>query len=157
MKVVPLFGLLLAAVAIGACGAEGPPYIPTDEELAAKHAQVLEMQQGLQRIDALPIAAMDDELQAGTINDDYRTALQTLSRVIRITRWDEELGDEASSLNASSDELRAMLAGAEADQAKSRSADVREAWRTFVEEGLAYVASELDGATPAPRGGGTHH
>jgi hypothetical protein len=155
------FSMLVAAAALAgaaiasACGSSssnnnstGSPQAASDD-LAAR-VQQDEMLNAWVTISALPIHALDESLQGGTIDTKYVPTLRTLIRVLALTNWTSDVAPVTQKYHDDAVALfKALNAGETADQVKDLSAALHEDSHSFGPTVGNAVAKSL----PADAGG----
>lgn len=156
-----LLAIVTGAVALAAlaCGSDAKD---ADSSSNASQASVDELAARVQRneqldawvtISNMPMHALDEGIQGGTIDNKYVPTLRMLVRLTALTDWSNEVKPDANKLHDDAVTLlQALDAGKTASEAKGLSTAVREDWHMFGPKVGDMLAKDLPADAGGPAG-----
>jgi hypothetical protein len=121
-------------------------------QAVAAAVQYIDMKYALIDIERLPIHEMDEQVQGGTINNEYVPTARALSRLSALADWSPELAEQAATLHGDAVTLLKALEEGMVEGAKAPSQAVHEDWHMFLADGWDVIAKRLPPEEGGPKG-----
>ena len=156
-----LFAIATGAVALVAvaCGSDTKRADSNSNASQARVDQLAARVQRNEQLDAwvtitnMPLHALDESIQGGTIDNKYVPTLRMLVRLTALTDWSNDVKADATNLHDDAVTLlQALDAGKSAAEAKGLSTSVHEDWHMFGPKLGDILAKDLPADAGGPEG-----